>query len=69
MESVVDAILSFLSKTIGFVAEHKWALTAFAVELIGVWLMQKVKRVRPLSVVVLSSLLFSCLGLTFLAPF
>ena len=42
--SVVGAILSFLGKAIGFVAEHTWALTVFAVGIIGVWLMQKVKK-------------------------
>ena len=44
MGSVVGAILSFLGKAIGFVAEHTWALTVFAVGIIGVWLMQKVKK-------------------------
>ena len=42
--SVVDAILSFLGKAVGFVAEHTWALTIFVVGLIGVWLIQKVKK-------------------------
>ena len=48
--SVVGAILSFLGKVIGFVAEHTWALTVFGAGIIGVWLMQKLKRVRSLSV-------------------
>ena len=34
--SVVDAILSFLSKAVGFVAEYTWALIAFVAGLIGV---------------------------------
>ena len=42
--SVVGAILSFLGKTVGFVAEHTWALIVFAAGLIGVWLMQRVKK-------------------------
>ena len=43
--SAVGAILSFLGKTVGFVAELTWALIFFfAVGLIGVWLMQKVKK-------------------------
>ena len=42
--SVVGAILSFLGKTFGFVAEHTWALIVFVVGLIGWWLMQKVKK-------------------------
>ena len=44
MGSVVGAILSFLGKAVGFVVEHTWASTVFAVELIGVWLMQGVQR-------------------------
>ena len=42
--SAVGAILSFLGKAVGFVAEHAWALTVFVEELIGEWLMQKVKK-------------------------
>ena len=42
--SVVGAILSFLGKAVGFVAEHTWALIVFAVGLIGVWLMQRVQK-------------------------
>ena len=42
--SVVGAILSFLGKAVGFVVEHTWALIVFVVGLIGVWLMQKVKK-------------------------
>ena len=42
--SVLGAILSFLKKTVGFVAEHTWALLVFAAELVGVWLMQKVRK-------------------------
>ena len=37
--SVVGAILSFLGKDVGFVAEHTWALIVFVVGLIGWWLM------------------------------
>ena len=44
VESVVGAILSFLGKAVGFVAEHTWALIAFAAGLIGVWLIQRVKK-------------------------
>ena len=42
--SVVSAILSFLGKTVGFVAKHTWALIAFVAGLVGLWLMQKVKK-------------------------
>ena len=42
---VLGAILSFLKKTIGFVAEHTWALIVFVAGVIGWWLMQKVKKV------------------------
>ena len=70
VESVVGAFLSFLGKAVGFVAEHTWALIVFVAGLISVWLMQRVKKwVRSLPVPFLSSLLFSCLDLTFLAPF
>ena len=44
MGSVVGAILSFPRKAVGSVAEHTWALIVFVAELIGVWLMQKVKK-------------------------
>ena len=45
MGSVVGAIiLSFFQKTVGFVAEHTWALIVFVAGLIGVWLMQRVWR-------------------------
>ena len=40
--SIVGA--SFLEKAVGFVAEHTWALIIFVVGLIGVLLMQKVKK-------------------------
>ena len=43
-ESIFGAILSFLGKAVGFVAEHTWALIVFAAGLIGVWLMQRVKK-------------------------
>ena len=33
--SVVGAILNFLGKTVGFVAEHTWALIVFVAGLIG----------------------------------
>ena len=52
--SVVGAILSFLGKAVGFVAEHTWTLTVFVAGLVGWWLMQKLKRVRPLPVLVTS---------------
>ena len=42
-EKVVGAILSFLGKVVGFVDEYTRAFTVFAVGLIVVWLMQKVK--------------------------
>ena len=42
--SLVAAILSFLGKAVGYVAEHTWALTVLVAGLIGSWLMQKVKR-------------------------
>ena len=41
IESVVGAILSFLGKAVGFVAEHRWVLIVFVVGLIGWWLMKK----------------------------
>ena len=44
MERVVGAILSFFGKAVGFVAEHTWALIVFAVGLIGVWLIQRIKK-------------------------
>ena len=44
VESVVGAILSFLGKAVGFVVEHTWTLIVFVEELIGVWLVQRVKR-------------------------
>ena len=42
--SVAGAILSFLGKAVGFVAEHTWALIVFVAGLVGVWLIQKVKK-------------------------
>ena len=42
--SAIGAILSFLGMAVGFVAEHTWALIVFVTGLIGVWLMQKVKK-------------------------
>ena len=42
--SVFGGILSFLGKTVGFVAEHTWALIVLVAGLIGWWLMQKVKK-------------------------
>ena len=42
--SVVGTILSILGKVIGFVAKHTWDLILFVAGLIGVWLMQKVKK-------------------------
>ena len=42
--SIVGAILSFLGKAVGFVAEHTWTLIVFAAGLIGVRLMQRVKK-------------------------
>ena len=44
MGSIVAAILSFLGKAIGFVAEHTWALIVFVAGLVGWWFMQKVKK-------------------------
>ena len=44
VQSAVGAILSFLGKVVGFVAEHTWTLIVFAVGLVGWWLMQKVKK-------------------------
>ena len=37
VEGVVGAILSFLGKTVGFVAEHTWALIVFVAGLVGWW--------------------------------
>ena len=42
--SVVGAILSFLGKAVGFVAEQTWTLIVFVAGLFGWWLMQKVKK-------------------------
>ena len=42
--SVVVAILSFLGKAVGVVAEHTWALIVFVAGFIGVWLMQRVLK-------------------------
>ena len=44
MGSVVGAILSVLGKVVSFVVEHIWVLSVFIIGLIGVWLMQKVKK-------------------------
>ena len=44
VRSLVAAILSFLGKAVGFVAEHTWALIVFVAGLIGVWLIQRVKK-------------------------
>ena len=44
IESIVGVILSFFGKVVGFVAEHTWAVILFIAGLIGVWLMQKVKK-------------------------
>ena len=44
MGSVVGAILSFLRKAVGFVAEHTWVLIVFTAGLAGWRLMQKVKK-------------------------
>ena len=38
---VSGAILSFLGKAVGSVAEHTWALIVFVAGLVGVWLMLK----------------------------
>ena len=35
VESVVGAILSFLGRAVGFVAEHTWALIVFVVGVVG----------------------------------
>ena len=42
--SVVGAILCFLGKAVGFVAEHTWALIVFTAGLARWSLMQKVKK-------------------------
>ena len=42
--SVVSALSDFSGKGVGFVAEHTWALIVFVAELIGAWLMQRVKK-------------------------
>ena len=44
VRSVVGVVLSFLSKAVGFVNEHVWALMVFAAGLIAVWLKQRVSR-------------------------
>ena len=50
IRSIVGAILGFLGKAVGFVAENTWTLTVFLAGLIGVWLMQGLKRIRSLPV-------------------
>ena len=40
----VDSSLSFLGKAVEFVAEHTWALIFAVAGIIGVWLMQRVKK-------------------------
>ena len=42
--SVVGAILSFLSKAVGFLAQHTWALIVFVVSLVGAWLLQRASK-------------------------
>ena len=42
--SIVGAILSFLGKTIEFIAEPTWVLIVFVAGIVGWWLMQKVKK-------------------------
>ena len=42
--SVVGAILSFLSKAVGFAAEDTWALIVFVAGHIGIWLIKRVKK-------------------------
>ena len=42
--SVVGVILSFLGETVGFVAQHTWALIVFVAGLAAWWLMQKDKK-------------------------
>ena len=44
VRSVVGAILSFLSKAVGFVAEHTWSVIVFVAGSIGWWLMQRVQK-------------------------
>ena len=44
VRSVVCAILSFLGKVVRFVAQHTQALVVCVAGLIGVWLMQRVKK-------------------------
>ena len=44
VQSAAGAILSFLGKAVGFVAEHTWTLIVFAVGLVGWWMMQKIKK-------------------------
>ena len=41
---VVGAILSFLGKNVGFGAEHTLTLIVFVLGLVGVWLIQRVKK-------------------------
>ena len=44
VRSGVGVISNFLGKAVGFVAEHTLTLTVFVAELVGWWLMQKVKK-------------------------
>ena len=45
--SVLCAILSFLGKAIGFVAEHTWVLIVFLHDLLVGGSCKKLKKVRP----------------------
>ena len=42
--SALGAILSFLGKVVGSVTGHTWPLIAFVTGLIGVWVMQRIKK-------------------------
>ena len=44
VRSAVGTILSFLDKAVGFAVEHTWGLIVFVAELVGVCLMQRVKK-------------------------
>ena len=62
---VAGAVLSFLGKTVGFVAEHTWALIVLLQDLLMYGGCKELKRVMSWPVLFLSSLLCTCLDLTF----
>ena len=44
LPAIVESVVSFLGKVVGFVAEHTRISIVFVAGRIGVWLMQRVSR-------------------------